>query len=214
MPDAEAYRDQLARLLPPGRAWPRDADSVLGRTLAGLAEELARVDARAGDLSEEADPRTALELLPDWERVAGLPDSCTGAPTNPGERQVAVANKLAQRGGQSIQFFTELAARLGYYVEIEEFTSLDAGFGAGDDCNGDAWRFAWCVNVLIGSDAYRAGYAEFTAGSDAGDRLLGFGTLDIECLFAHASPAHSTVIFAYFVEPDAAFWFDFTDKDI
>ncbi|RYY25252.1 MAG: DUF2313 domain-containing protein [Sphingomonadales bacterium] len=209
MRDAAAYRAMLAQLLPRGSAWASGPDTNLGKLLAGEAEEFARADARAQRLLDEADPRTALELLPDWERVAGLPDACTGAPDSLGERQAALANKIAQRGGQSRAFFIELAARLGYYIEISEFTSLDAGFSAGDACNDDGWRFAWLIEVLIGDDAYRAGYAEFCAGSMAGERLLGFGALDLECLIGRAKPAHTHAIFAYTVEPDPDFWFDF-----
>lgn len=207
---APDYRDQLVALLPPGLAWPRDADSTLVALLGGPAEELARVDARADALFDEADPRTVLELLVDWERVAGLPDPCSGAPTEIGERQVALTNKIAQRGGQSIVFFIELAARLGYYAEIVEFTSCDAGFAAGAPCNGENWRHAWEVRTFVGSDEYRSGLSEFVAGSSAGDRLIGFGSLDLECLINRARPAHSQVIFSYIVDPDPLFWADFT----
>lgn len=207
---AVAYRDQLVQLLPPGRAWSGAPGSVLGGLIEGLADEFARVDGRADDLVDEADPRTALELLPDWERVAGLPDACVGVPDTIGERRVAVANKIAQLGGQSIPFFTAICNRLGYDVEIGEFTSCDAGFGAGAELCGDDWRHAWLVTVFLGSAAaLDAGYAEFSAGSDAGDRLVGFGALDLECLIRRARPAHTEVIFAYYQEPSPALWIDF-----
>lgn len=209
MRDAAAYRDQLLMLLPPGKAFSRDPDSVIGLLAHGLADELARLDARADVLYDEADPRTTLELLPDWERVAGLPDTCTGRPDTIAERQVALANKIASLGGQSIAYFTLLAARLGYYVEIDEFRPIEAGFGAGDAINGDDWAFAWQVAARVDDGSYRAGYAEFVAGSSAGDLLLGWGALNLECLINRARPAHTTTIFAYTIEPEASFWFDF-----
>ncbi|RHW17214.1 DUF2313 domain-containing protein [Sphingomonas gilva] len=207
--DAAAYHDMLLALLPPGAAWPRDPGSRLGRLLGAEADGLARADIRSLALVEEADPRTALELLPDWERVAGLPDACAGAPDAISERQIALHAKIAERGGQSIPFFTEIAARLGYYVEITEFTSLDAGFLAGDDANGEDWRHTWRVEIFIGADDYRAGFAEFCAGSSAGDRLIGFGALDLECLIQRAAPAHTIVLFAYHVEPTPEFYHSF-----
>lgn len=73
---AEAYLAQLQALLPPGSAWPRAANATLTKLLGALAEELARLDARALALIDEADGRSTLELLSDWERVCGLPDPC------------------------------------------------------------------------------------------------------------------------------------------
>lgn len=73
---ASDYLAQLAALLPPGAALPREPDSVLMRLLSAPAAELARVEARAAALLDEADPRVAADLFEAWERVAGLPDDC------------------------------------------------------------------------------------------------------------------------------------------
>ena len=211
--DVTAYQDQLIQLLPPGRAWPRDPQSTFGRLLGGLAVELARVDGRITDLGEEAYPRTTLELLPDWERVAGLPDDCSGAPDGPTERRVALVNRLAARGGQSPAYFVELAARLGYVIDIAEYGSFDAGTAAGAELAGDAWRFAWRADVQVAAAQLTQGAAEFDAGSAAGDRLLGFGALDLECVLGRAKPAHTDLIVSYTIEPEPLFWFDFTSED-
>lgn len=208
-----AYQDALLQLLPPGVAWSRDPGSSMGRLMLALADEFARIDTRVGDLINEADPRTTLELLVDWERVAGLPDACAGAPDNIGERRVALVNKLAQRGGQSIPYFTAIAERLGYVVEIVETDALKAGFRAGARCNGDAWRFAWIVHVIVGSAEYRSNVSRFRVGSRAGERLRGFSALNLECLIRRAKPAHSEVMFRYEVEAAPAFWFDFIQED-
>lgn len=69
---AEAYARMLRHMLPPGKLWRHDADSVLSKVLLASADELSRVDQRALDIIEEADPRTTDELLPDFERVLGL----------------------------------------------------------------------------------------------------------------------------------------------
>lgn len=210
--DAAAYAGQLRQLLPRGLAWEFGRDSVFAQLLAGLAEELARVDARGLDMLEEADPRTALELLPDWERVAGLPDACTGRPDNAGERQAALQQKLTGLGGQSRQAFIELAARLGYVIWIEEHRPARVGARIGDCLNGPDFAFCWTVHVRP-FDGYLE-EATFIAQAQIGDRLgvrlRGFGAIDLECVIARARPAHTIVLFAYDVEPSAAFWFDFT----
>ena len=111
---AEDYRRLLAALLPQGLIWPRDAESNLGRLLHSLAEELARIDARGGDLINEADPRTAFELLSQWEKVCGLPDECSALSETLAARRGAVLAKLTALGGQTPDYFIELAATLGY----------------------------------------------------------------------------------------------------
>lgn len=210
--DATAYAGQLRQLLPTGPAWNFGAESTFAQLLAGLAEELARVDARALDLVEEADPRTALELLPDWERVAGLPDACTGIPDNAGERQAALQQKLTGLGGQSAQSFIDLAARLGYQIWIEEHRPARIGMRLGERLNHADFAFCWTAHVRP-FDGYLE-EATFLAQARIGDRLgvrlRGFGAIDLECVIARAKPAHTIVLFAYDVEPSAAFWMDFT----
>ncbi len=208
--DAASYADQLLQLLPPGRAWSRDRGSVLAQLIGGMAEEFARVDARAGVLVDEADPRTALELLPEWERVAGLPDTCTGRPDNVGERQIALAVKLAAQGGQSIRYFTSLAEQLGYFVEITETSPAAIGMRCDGRLNGEPWAFAWRVEVLVSAEDFRNRFAVADCNSRLGVRLRGYSALDIECLIRRAKPAHTSVMFSYTIEPDPVFWFDFT----
>ncbi|WP_288803830.1 putative phage tail protein [uncultured Novosphingobium sp.] len=210
--DADAYARQFAQLLPKGPAWNFAPDGPFARLLAALATEYARVDSRALDLIEEADPRTTLELLPDWERVAGLPDTCTGAPDEVSERQVALHQKIAGIGGQNRAAFIEVAARLGYQVEIIEHRPARIGDRVGDDLNGEDWAHAWTMKIRPFE-----GYLEestFLAVAEVGDRigvrLRGFGALDLECVIRRLAPAHTTVLFAYEVEPSADFWFDFT----
>lgn len=210
--DAVAYAAQLKQLLPRGAAWLAPPGSVLARLLLGLAEEFARIDARLMALLEEFDPRTALELLPDWERVAALPDACTGAPETATERQAALHYKLTRTGSQNAAAYIEMAARVGYQVWVEDHRPLRTGFRAGDRCNGLDWAFAWTLHIRpvdgwLDEDSF---VAVFRCGSRAGDRLRGWGALDLECLISRAAPCHTTVLFAYEVHPTPAFWIDFT----
>ena len=69
------YADALSALLPTGPAWTRDPDAALSQLVSGLAQVWGKVDAKAADLLEiETDPRSAYELLADWERAFGLPE--------------------------------------------------------------------------------------------------------------------------------------------
>lgn len=207
-----AYAEQMRALLPQGAAWDFAPDGPMAALIAALAEEFGRIDLRGLDLIEEMDPRTTLELLPDWERVAELPDTCTGAPDTAAERQAALHQKLTRVGAQNRAAYVEMAARVGYAIRIEEHRTMRAGFRCGDRCNGLTWSHVWTVYIRP-FDGYleeTSFLAVFRAGSRAGDRLRGWGALDLECLIRRAAPAHTQVLFAYEVEPAPAFWAEFT----
>lgn len=69
------YLSQIKALLPRGDAWTREIRSNLSRTLEVIAEALARIDAHGDLLVRESDPRRAVELLSDWERLVGTDES-------------------------------------------------------------------------------------------------------------------------------------------
>lgn len=190
----ESYARQLRQLLPPGKAFDVQRDHVFAKVLESVAEELSRIDGRAANLLDEWDPRTTLELLEDWERILGLPDSCVSEiPESIADRRFAIVNKLTTRGGQSRQFYIDLCASLGVNVTITEFVVAKVGtFRAGDRCYGSDWAYAWLVNLPLSATDH-----EFRAGGRAGDRLGGIGNLDIECIVQRAAPAHTIVLFGY-----------------
>lgn len=206
------HAQMLRQLLPRGAAWDVPPDGTFARLLEALAAEFARIDVRAVELLDEADPRTALETLIDWERVAGLPDACTGQPDNVRERQIALVQKLTSIAGQAPADFIELAALIGYEIDIEEHRPLRTGFHVGDACKDEAWAFAWTVIVQPFDGAGRPvlAIAHFKVGDPVGTRVRGFGSLDLECVIRRAAPAHTTVIFAYVIEREPDFWIDFT----
>lgn len=209
-----AYLAQLQALLPEGPAWPRDEEATLTLVLAAFADGLAAPDARALQLLEEADPLTALEMLPDWERAVGLPDPCNPIAQGIRDRQLAVARKLAGIGGQSREFYIQLALLIGLEIEIEEFRPFTVGSRAGDRCFDESWRFAWLVRLVPGSasdlDAYDIDLVYLTAGNGrAGDRLRTFGSAHLECIIVRAKPAHTEVLFSYPIDPEPMLWFDF-----
>ena len=99
-----SYLSQLLALQPPGRALPSSPESIWARLLAVPADSLERVENRTGDLVRESDPRDAIELLSDWERVCGLPGKCARPDTlnTVQARRAAVVNVLTRMGGQTM----------------------------------------------------------------------------------------------------------------
>lgn len=188
------YLQQLQGLLPPGPAWPKDADSVITRLLHGLAAELARVDGRAQQLVEEADPRTTAELLADWERVSGLPDTCAvalGGAQTTAQRRAALLTRLTTVGGQSASYFIGLAAALGYAITVTEFREHTVEDDVEHPLYGPAWNFAWQVNAALDT------VNEITVNDTVEDPLATCGNELLECVIERLAPAHTLVLFSY-----------------
>lgn len=179
---SSAYLRQLKHLLPPGVLLNLEAGSVLSRLLEGLADELARVNARVADLLNESDPRTATETLAEWEAMLALPDErVTEIAVTAAERRVAITQKLIARGGQSVEFFTALCAACGYPLNsIDLFADavLRVGFRVGDRCYGEL--YAYTMRLNLGTP---------TAGA--------LSTAQFEAVIRHATHAHITVAFTY-----------------
>ena len=188
---AAEYRDLLLALAPPGTALPGEPDSTWGRLLQALADELARVDARADDLIDEADPRTTYELLADWERVAGLPDPCVPEGQTVTERRNALVGRLTATGGQSRQYFIDLAASLGYSVTITEFRPQTVDDSVDAPIYGQDWAFAWQVNAPQTTVTYH------TVDGDVAEPLANWGNELLECVLGRYKPAHTHLIFSY-----------------
>jgi uncharacterized protein YmfQ (DUF2313 family) len=213
------YQQAMLSLLPRGRIWRRDPDSVLARLMLALAPAYTRSTQSAAQLLIDADPATTLDLLPEWEASLGLPDSCTPANPTLARRQASVRAKFAARGSLSKTYFTKLAAGLGYAITITEFTPFVAGMAAGlPDCGGDdlvdtelvagagragdplmswpapkvAWPFAWEVS------APRVLVDDFAAGVNvAGDPLMSFDGQELVCRIRRDAPAETFVFFAF-----------------
>lgn len=125
--DAAAYAAMIIQLVPRGAAWSRFPASRIYRLLAGSAEEAARVEESGFRLIDEANPLTSMNGISDWERVLGLPDTCLPSGTTLQERRQAVLAKLADIGRQDLDYWYELAALLGYDVEIKRKTPFQCG---------------------------------------------------------------------------------------
>lgn len=203
----EEYAQALTALLPQGRAWPRNADSVIMKVVRGLAEIFGYVDRRAADLLEiEADPYRTIEMLDDWERNYGLPEPCVAEPLTLADRHSMLVRKITMLGAQSRAFFIGVAAWLGYTITITEYAPFMCGVSEAGDTRDEAgeyrWqigplemRFYWTINVANAALSwFRSGESE--AGIDPHLRI-GLAT-DLECLLRRFKPAHTDIVFDYF----------------
>lgn len=190
---ADSYLDQLQALLPPGRL-ARDPNAVLTRLLGAFADGLARVHLRADNLVDEEDPRTTLELLPDYERVTSLPDPCLGPAPDIPTRRAQLSALMLLRGSLSIPHLIGVAASYGFTITITKFPpSVAEGMAAEDGVTEDDWAFAFQVNAPLTTEI-----SEFQAeASGAEDALATWGNTTLECVINRYRPGYATPIYAY-----------------
>ncbi|TFW71409.1 hypothetical protein C3Y98_04705 [Methylotenera oryzisoli] len=190
---AESYLQQLQALLPQGPAWPREEGALNTKLLDAWSAELARVDARIEALINEADPRVTSELLADWEALAGLPDPCVTVDQTVDQRRLALVSKLTNLGGQSRQYFINLATSMGYAdATIDEYKPMNCNDNCNDALYSDNDRFYWTMNLPSDGGIFIA-----NCQSPCDSPLQSWGDEAIECRINKYKPAHTTVIFAY-----------------
>jgi uncharacterized protein YmfQ (DUF2313 family) len=117
----DEFLGALQSLLPQGRAWRRDDGATITKLLRAFGLSYSRVHADQSHLLVDSFPATAEGLLDEWEQTLGLPDPCMGELPTLQQRQDAVVAKLIADGGQSIPYFTAVAATLGLTIEFTEF---------------------------------------------------------------------------------------------
>lgn len=193
------YLSLLKKLMPDGWAWDEknNKSSNLSKLLSSISNEYSRVDERAQELLKESNPATTFEMLPDWERVMGLPDECSPDEVlSNQQRRQRILQLLTTRGGQNKAFYQTLAANFGFDVGVIEVTDqppFRAGQGrAGDRLTNGTWRYAFIIQAPSDSVIrFRAGQ------SSAGDRLLLVQNTTLQCLIEKYKPAHAVAIFTF-----------------
>jgi len=191
------YLRLLQSLLPYGKAWARDDDSVLTEFLHGEAEEFARVEKRSDDLFPEKNILTTNELLTDHENDLGLPECFLLADTIELRRTRAHA-KLTLYGKQNKQHFIDLIEVFtgGYIIKITQYRPFWCGVGvSGDPCGDKENIFWWKVACNYGYE-----WEYFTCHeSRCYDQLIGVSDnyAALICLLNKRKQAHTQIIFAY-----------------
>lgn len=111
------------------------ASTKFGNFISVFSTEVWRFQNRIYDLYKESIPGLSVELLPDWERAAGIPNACIISVDDLTleERQCNVHAKIFLRpsGGLTKQFYIDYAATLGFTIVITEFSTLSQPFLVG-----------------------------------------------------------------------------------
>jgi uncharacterized protein YmfQ (DUF2313 family) len=148
----------------------------------------------------ETTPSQSLDSIPDWETELGLPEKCvTSLSPSLDARRLEIFRKFNSSGGQSPQYYEELAGLLGFNVQVEELYGLSQPFKVGVSKVGDAltqgaWLFTWRVIVSIPEVSVQS----FKVGQNVvGDPLRWWAMSEIECFLHRIKPSHTTLIFTY-----------------
>ncbi|MDO5531432.1 putative phage tail protein [Sutterella sp.] len=177
------YRHLTEHLLPRGPIWKPREGGLLDATLYALSREAARIDGRLERVLDENDARTSTEMLETWFSDWGVPSECITAilePTTEQKRQ-ELLTKIVNNTGLSAGFFKELAAWLGYTVDITTTTTGE---------------LATIVTVYF--DIHAGGdYRELDVTWDVTQPLAIWGQEILECIFKTFAPAHVKTIFRY-----------------
>lgn len=188
---AEQYRDQMIAGQPPGIALPSDPSSTWARLLLALGDEFARLEGRAEAILEEADPRYAYELLADWERSVGLPDTCVPGELSIEQRVNAVVARLTRGSGLSVARLLDVANSLGYTITITEFLPHSVDSDVDEPIYDDAWAFAMQINTVGNA------VSDHSVDSSVDDALSWWGNERLECAISRLKPAGRFVLFSY-----------------
>ena len=125
----EQVQIELLAILPTGFAWPEgDPDTYSAARWKGLANELSLAEGSMESLLPQIDPRTAPDLLADYQRVLG-PDPCRRdqlALTT--EQQGLLAfQRWTGAGGNYAGWFVAAAALIGETISIVEYAPTVCG---------------------------------------------------------------------------------------
>jgi len=189
--NADAYLGQLRQLLPPGAAWRAESGGDLEGVLEAWAQEFARLDGRIEDLRRESDPESAVELLPDWERVLGLADLTAGYSL--AERQSAAYVRLTENGDVSGPSWIERAANLGHAITLREPPAMVCG---PSECGDELAPFT-VRNVLEVTAHIVLTFPAECGAFVCGDMLGSYDTQRLEREMNRIKQAHTFLQFIY-----------------
>ena len=181
------YTSSFLNLLPQGLAWPRQVTSLLVKLITGLSQIFGYADGRAADLLEiESDPRKTDELLLDWERNFGLPDTCSPQPiTDVPLRRTVLVTKMTMKGAQSRAFFLAQALALDEVATIREYSPYQCGISRVGDTRylDDGVHFRWGLGPSELRFHWVTGITHVLSG--------------VECVFNRFRPMHTELTFTY-----------------
>lgn len=190
-----AVQAEMLAIAPEGFAWPEgDADSFTAAKWLALANEISLVEGRCEAMLPQIDPRTAPDLLSDYQRVLG-PDPC-------GRDQLALSfadqaalawQRWTGAPGAYPGWFIAAAAAIGVTMTITEYPQSMCGASV---CGDSLVPSPQQCSFLVGLPATRVTQAVCGA-AQCGDLIGAFTPNLMECVVRAFAPLHTQPYFAY-----------------
>jgi uncharacterized protein YmfQ (DUF2313 family) len=129
------------------------ANTKFGLLLACFASELTRFEQRYWDVSNEAVPGLAVELLPEWNAQLGI---SVGSRSTEEQQAEAHAKATSEHEVTTDQYFIDYAEKLGFVIEITQGGSEPrrmgvARMGIDPRMGGTGQNNAWHITVVSGT---------------------------------------------------------------
>lgn len=174
----EEHRFSLASFVPNDKlhATKNLPGEVLHDILLGLSHELLRCETALVTLQNDFFPSGTDALLPEWERVLGIPDSCFSGTGTVEERQRDVLIKLASLGVQTAADFINLATLFGVNANVAPGNTVAS------------FPYTFPILFLTAADSRFTIIVDFTGPSSP-------AVATMECLFNKLKPANTQLIF-------------------
>lgn len=109
------YRDAVLAMLPAGPAWNRAPGSVMHQLMWAIGACMAVLENDLSRIALETRVLFADELLPEWESDYNIP---TDTSLSVEQRRMQILQKLQKKPIPTISALVELAANIGYQIEI------------------------------------------------------------------------------------------------
>lgn len=189
----ERCATELRQISPRGPLWNFREGGVADRTRLALANPVALVHSILERVLREADPRTAVDALPDFERVFGLPDGCAATSTSLIARRAAVLQRMSAPLGQTEVDIENAVKSFGLDCVVESHRESLAGEAAiGDLLTNEAWSHSLTIHLPDPPVVFFE--AEW---SGAGDPIAEDVSSAVECAVQRLAPAHAALVFEY-----------------
>ncbi len=186
------YTKLLKQLLPPKSYNPLAKNLHTSLAMEGMT--LDRVFEHCRTVAGALDPFRHQEWRPLWEQVYGVPGTCFTNDMPYQERLHLLALAFQERLGGSKEWFSRIAALLGYTIDIKEHKSFKVGSFVGEQLTNNFWLYVFVIKTK-GNSAKR-----FRAScSKSGESIAQWGNTLLECIINKYKPAHTCVYFAYVV---------------
>jgi len=172
---AADYRHQMIQLLPPSAVLDTSPASNISKLFDGLSLESERIENRIDILKKELNPQTAFELLNEFEAMFGLPSPCAPLGSTITERQNNACAKMVERGGQSRDYFIQLAASMGIPIIIERLALHNVERDVNAGIYGQGWQYVWMVHTSASN------IQQANVSSGVADPIRSWGFAQLEC---------------------------------